>query len=112
VGFSIFRWLLYGEFLAHDLSAAEAGSSAPCSHPFGPARFSIELQGRWRTSLLVRRTDEDRIMFPPCSARSLPGSVRASSPYAPVSTVSLEPKDTAEVIVAPVDFVRGKQPGQ
>ena len=103
------------EFLAHDLSAAEIRVLAAAQPPIrASALLDRVTKAAWRTKpSWYAVTDEDRIMSPALQreiatrieARVL--SLRAG--HVPFLS---KPKQTAEVILAAVDFVRGKWPGR
>ena len=103
------------EFLAHDLSAAEVRVLAAAQPPIrASALLDRVTKAAWRTKpSWYAVTDEDRIISPALQreiatrigARVL--SLRAG--HVPFLS---KPKETAEVILAAVDFVRGKWPGR
>jgi pimeloyl-ACP methyl ester carboxylesterase len=103
------------EFLAHDLSAIEVRLLAAAQPPIrASALLDRVTKAAWHTKpSWYAVTDEDRIISPALQreiatrigARVL--SLRAG--HVPFLS---KPKETAEVILAAVDFVRGKSPYQ
>ena len=103
------------EFLAHDLSAAEVRVLAAAQPPIrASALLDRVTKAAWRTKpSWYAVTEEDRILSPALQreiatrieARVL--SLRAG--HLPFLS---KPKETAEVILAAVDSVRGKKPGR
>ena len=103
------------EFLAHDLSAAEIKVLAAAQPPIrASALLDRVTKAAWRTKpSWYAVTEEDRIISPALQreiatrieARVL--SLRAG--HVPFLS---KPQETAEVILAALDFVRGKWPGR
>ena len=114
-GFLYLPLAVVQEFLAHDLPAAEARVLAAAQPPIRvSALLDRVTDAAWRTKpSWYAVTDEDRIISPALQreiatrigARVL--SLRAG--HVPFLS---KPKETAEVILAAVDFVRGKWPGR
>ena len=101
------------EFLAHDLSAAEVRVLAAAQPPIrASALLDRVTEAAWRTKpSWYTVTDEDRIISPVLQ-REIATRIDARvlslrSGHVPFLS---KPKETAEVILAAVDFVRGKWP--
>jgi pimeloyl-ACP methyl ester carboxylesterase len=99
------------EFLAHDLSAAEVRVLAAAQAPIrASALLDRVTQAAWRTKpSWYAVTDEDRIISPALQ-REIAARIEARvfSLHAGHLPFLSKPKETAEVILAAVDFVRGK----
>lgn len=99
------------EFLAHDLSAAEVRVLAAAQPPIrASALLDRVTKAAWRTKpSWYAVTDEDRIISPALQ-REIAARIEAHvfSLRAGHLPFLSKPKETAEVILASVDFVRGK----
>ena len=100
------------EFLAHDLSAAEVSVLAAAQPPIrASALLDRVTQAAWRTKpSWYAVTDEDR-MISPVLQRAIAARIgaRVVSLRAGHLAFLSKPRETAEVILAAVDFVRGKR---
>ena len=103
------------EFLAHDLSAAEARVLAAAQPPIrAGALLDRVTTAAWRTKpSWYAVTDEDRIISPALQ-REIAARIgaRVISLRAGHLPFLSKPKETAEVILAAVDSVGGKKPGR
>ena len=103
------------EFLAHDLSAAEVRALAAAQPPIrASALLDRVTKAAWRTKpSWYAVTDEDRIISPALqreiAARIGARVISLRAGHVPFLS---KPKETAEVILAAVDFVGGKKPGR
>jgi len=101
------------EFLAHDLSAAEVRVLAAAQPPIrASALLDRVTKAAWRTKpSWYAVTDEDR-MISPALQREIAARIEARVLSLRAGHVPFlsKPKDTADVILAAVDFVRGKWP--
>ena len=99
------------EFLAHDLSTAEVGVLASAQPPIrASALLDRVTRAAWRTKpSWYAVTDDDRIISPGLQ-REIATRIgaRVFSLRAGHLPFLSKPKETAEVILAAVDFVRGK----
>ena len=109
MGFYTCRWRSSPDFLAHDLSAAEIGALTAAQSPIrASALLDRVTDAAWRNKpSWYTVTDDDR-MFPPGLQRELASRIDARALSLPASHVPFlsKPKDTADVILAAVDFVR------
>jgi pimeloyl-ACP methyl ester carboxylesterase len=114
-GFLYLPLAVVQEFLAHDLSAAEARVLAAAQPPIrASALLDRVTRAAWRTKpSWYAVTDEDRIISPALQ-RKIAARIdaRVLSLRAGHLPFLSKPKETVEVILAAVDFARGKQPGQ
>ncbi len=98
------------EFLAHDLSATEGLVLAAAQQPIrASALLDRVTEAAWRTKpSWYGVTDDDRMMSPALQ-REIAGRINASVLILRAGHVPFlsKPKDTADVILAAVDFVRG-----
>jgi pimeloyl-ACP methyl ester carboxylesterase len=110
-GFLYLPLAVVREFLAHDLSAAEVRVLAAAQPPIrASALLDRVTQAAWRTKpSWYAVTDEDRIISPALQ-REIAARIgaRVFSLHAGHLPFLSKPKETAEVILAAVDFVRGK----
>jgi pimeloyl-ACP methyl ester carboxylesterase len=101
------------EFLAHDLSAAEVRVLAAAQPPIrASALLDRVTKAAWRTKpSWYAVTEEDRIISPALQ-RAIATRIGAHvlSLRAGHLPFLSKPKETAEVILAAVDFVRGTRP--
>jgi len=101
------------EFLAHDLSAAEVGVLAAAQPPIrASALLDRVTRAAWRTKpSWYAVTDEDRILSPALQ-REIATRIGARVLSLRTGHVPFlsKPKETAEVILAAVDFVHAKWP--
>ena len=101
------------EFLAHDLPAAEGLVLAAAQQPIrASALLDRVTEAAWRTKpSWYAVTDEDR-MISPALQREIASRINASVLVLRAGHVPFlsKPKETADVILAAVDFVRGKWP--
>jgi len=100
------------EFLAHDLSAAEVRVLAAAQPPIrASALLDRVTRAAWRTKpSWYAVTDEDRIISPALQRRiATRTDARVLSLRAGHLPFLSKPKETAEVILAAVDVVRGKR---
>ena len=99
------------EFLAHDLSAAEVGVVAAAQPPIrASALLDRVTKAAWRTKpSWYAVTDEDRIISPALQ-RKIAARIgaRVLSLRAGHLPFLSKPEETSEVILAAVEFVRGK----
>jgi pimeloyl-ACP methyl ester carboxylesterase len=110
-GFLYLPLAVVREFLAHDLSAAEVRVLAAAQPPIrASALLDPVTQAAWRNKpSWYAVTDEDRIISPALQ-REIAARIgaRVFSLHAGHLPFLSKPKETAEVILAAVDFVRGK----
>ena len=110
-GFLYLPLAVVREFLAHDLSAAEVRVLAAAQPPIrASALLDRVTKAAWRTKpSWYAVTDEDRIISPALQ-REIAARIgaRVFSLRAGHLPFLSKPKETAEVILAAVDFVRGK----
>ena len=103
------------EFLAHDLPATEGMVLAAAQQPIrASALLDRVTEAAWHTKpSWYAVTDEDR-MISPALQREIAGRINASVLVLRAGHVPFlsKPKETADVILAAVDFVRGKWPGR
>ena len=108
-GFLYLPLAVVPDFLAHDLSAAEIGVLAAAQPPIrASALLDRVTHAAWRNKpSWYAVTDDDR-MFPPALQRELASRIDARVLSLPASHVPFlsKPKDTADVILAAVEFVR------
>ena len=101
------------EFLAHDLPATECSVLAAAQQPIrASALLDRVTRAAWRTRpSWYAVTDDDR-MLAPASQRDIAGRINASVRVLRAGHVPFlsKPKETADVILAAVDGVRGKCP--
>jgi pimeloyl-ACP methyl ester carboxylesterase len=114
-GFLYLPLAVVREFLAHDLSTAEVRVLAAAQPPIrASALLDRVTRAAWRTKpSWYAVTDEDRIISPALQ-REIAARIgaRVFSLRAGHLPFLSKPKETAEVILAAVEFVRGKWPGQ
>jgi len=112
-GFLYLPLAVVQEFLAQDLSAAEARVLAAAQPPIrASALLDRVTKAAWRTKpSWYAVTDEDR-MISPALQREIAARIEARVLSLRAGHVPFlsKPKDTADVILAAVDFVRGKWP--
>jgi pimeloyl-ACP methyl ester carboxylesterase len=110
-GFLYLPLAVVREFLAHDLPAAEVRVLAAAQPPIrASALLDPVTQAAWRNKpSWYAVTDEDRIISPALQ-REIAARIgaRVFSLHAGHLPFLSKPKETAEVILAAVDFVRGK----
>ena len=103
------------EFLAHDLTEAEARVLAAAQPPIRVSALLDRVKdAAWRTKpSWYAVTDEDRII-PSALQREIATRIGARVQFLRAGHLPFlsKPKETAEVILAAVDFVRGRWPGQ
>ena len=101
------------EFLAHDLPAAEGLVLAAAQQPIrASALLDPVTEAAWRAKpSWYGVTDDDRMMSPALQ-REIAGRINASVLILRAGHVPFlsNPKDTVNVILAAVDFVRGNRP--
>ena len=103
------------EFLAHDLSAAEVRVLAAAQPPIrASALLDRVTTAAWRTKpSWYAVTEEDRIISPALQREiAIRIEARVLSLRAGHLPFLSKPKETAEVILAAVDSVRGQKPGR
>ncbi len=103
------------EFLAHDLSAAEVRVLAAAQPPIrASALLDRVTKAAWRTKpSWYAVTEEDRIISPALQRQVATRiGARVLSLRAGHLPFLSKPKETAEVILAAVDSVRGQKPGR
>ena len=114
-GFLYLPLAVVREFLAHDLPEAEVRVLAAAQPPIRvSALLDRVTNAAWRTKpSWYAVTDEDRIISPALQ-REIAARIgaRVQSLRAGHLPFLSKPKETAEVILAAVEFVRGKWPGQ
>ena len=102
------------EFLAHDLPATEGMVLAATQQPIrATALLDRVTEAAWHNKpSWYAVTEEDR-MISPALQREIAGRINASVLVLRAGHVPFlsKPKETADVILAAVDFVRGKRPG-
>jgi len=112
-GFLYLPLAVVQEFLAQDLSAAEVRVLAAAQPPIrASALLDRVTKAAWRTKpSWYAVTDEDR-MISPALQREIAARIEARVLSLRAGHVPFlsKPKDTADVILAAVDFVRGKWP--
>jgi len=112
-GFLYLPLAVVREFLAHDLSAAEVRVLTAAQSPIrASALLDRVTKAAWRTKpSWYAVTDDDR-MISPALQREIATRIgaRVLSLRAGHVPFLSNPKETAEVILAAVDFVRGKWP--
>jgi pimeloyl-ACP methyl ester carboxylesterase len=110
-GFLYLPLAVVREFLAHDLSAAEVSVLAAAQPPIRASTLLDRVtKAAWRTKpSWYAVTDEDRIVSPALQ-REIATRIeaRVHSLRAGHLPFLSKPKETAEVILAAVDFVHGK----
>jgi pimeloyl-ACP methyl ester carboxylesterase len=114
-GFLYLPLAVVQEFLAHDLSAAEVRVLAAAQPPIRvSALLDRVTNAAWRTKpSWYAVTDEDRIISPALQLEIATRiGARVISLRAGHVPFLSKPKETAEVILAAVDVVRGKKPGR
>ena len=103
------------EFLANDLPEAEARVIAAAQPPIRvSALLDRVTESAWRTKpSWYAVTDEDRIISPTLQ-REIAARIGARVQFLRAGHLPFlsKPKETAEVILAAVEFVRDKRPGQ
>ena len=113
-GFLYLPLAVVQEFLAHDLSAAEVRVLAAAQPPIrASALLDRVTKAAWRTKpSWYAVTDEDRIVSPVLQ-REIAARIGARVLFLRAGHLPFlsKPKETAEVILAAVDFVRGRWPG-
>ena len=114
-GFLYLPLAVVREFLAHDLPEAEVRVIAAAQPPIRvSALLDRVTNAAWRTKpSWYAVTDEDRIISPALQ-REIAARIGARVQFLRAGHLPFlsRPKETAEVILAAVEFVRGKWPGQ
>jgi pimeloyl-ACP methyl ester carboxylesterase len=101
------------EFLAHDLSATEGCALAASQQPIrASALLDCVTEAAWHSKpCWYAVTDDDRLI-PPVLQREIANRIKASVVILRAGHVPFlsKPKETADVILAAVDFVRSTSP--